>query len=122
MSGYVLVAFGGALGSVCRYFISRQFATKIVSTFPWGILLCNVLGCFLMGCVVGFFASRAGYASIWRPGVCIGFLGGFTTFSSFGLDTLMLGQQSAWHLAVLNILLTVVFSLLATVAGFYLAR
>lgn len=112
------VMAGGALGSLGRFGLSRwiQSVTRF-SDYPWGIFVCNVLGCFVMGILAGILIHRLEVGPLWRATLMIGFLGGFTTFSSFTLDTITLLQQGDMMSALSNILLTLFFCLLATVSG-----
>jgi CrcB protein len=119
MQSYIWVAIGGALGSVARYWCSGVAARLIGETFPWGTLIVNVLGCL----IIGFFATITGpdgrllTGTIPRQFVMIGICGGFTTFSSFGLQTLNLLQDGEWLYAGSNIVGSVVLCLLAVWIG-----
>ena len=114
------VAIGGALGSVSRFGLSRWVQTlPSLQNFPWGILLCNVLGCFLIGVFYGVFEHKLTLGPVWRAGIMIGFLGGFTTFSSFSLDTLHLLQSYGAFSALSNVFLNLVVCLLATAVGIW---
>ncbi|HVM50267.1 MAG TPA: fluoride efflux transporter CrcB [Candidatus Acidoferrum sp.] len=124
MFAYLWIAIGGALGSVGRYWFSGFVARHVGESFPWGTLLVNVSGCF----VIGFFATVTGPDGRWlvRPwfrqqffmlGVC----GGYTTFSSFSLQTLTLAQEGEWLYAGANVLLSVATCLLAVWLGHLLA-
>ena len=115
----LLVFLGGGLGAVARWGLStgigKVTAKTALAKFPLGILACNLLGCFLIGCVFGYFAQKN---PSWAfPLLVTGFLGGFTTFSTFGRDTFEALQQGFTLLAVLNILLSVVLGVLAVWAG-----
>jgi len=119
---YLLIALGGALGSVARFALSGLVANQIGATFPWGTLVVNVTGSF----VIGFFATLTGpdgrvFASsnarqFFMTGVC----GGYTTFSSFSWQTLKLLQDREWLYAGGNILLSVVLCLIAVWLGWML--
>ena len=119
MALYLLIALGGALGSVARFGLSGVVANHIGTTFPWGTFVVNVTGSF----VVGFFATLTGpdgriFASsnarqFFMTGVC----GGYTTFSSFSLQTLNLAQDGEWVQAGGNAVLSLVSCLLAVWLG-----
>ena len=121
---YLWVALGGALGSVSRYWLSGLIAERFGQTFPWGTLTINVTGSF----VIGIFAamaipegrldpqSRAFTTQFLMIGVC----GGYTTFSSFSLQTLNLLRDREWLYAGGNILLSVVLCMLAVWLGYLL--
>jgi CrcB protein len=119
MAIYLWVALGGALGSAGRYWLSGIAAQAIGETFPWGTLLVNVTGSF----IIGFFAVLTGpdgrvYASsAARQFVMVGICGGYTTFSSFSLQTLNLMNDGEWFRAGANIGLSVVLCLIAVWAG-----
>ncbi len=119
MGMYVYVAIGGAIGTVGRYWLSGVVARLIGETFPWGTLLINVTGSF----IIGFFATLTGpdgkiYAtSSARQFVLTGICGGYTTFSSFSLQTLNLVNDGEILRAGANVGLSVVLCLLAAWAG-----
>src|SRR5262249_13319514 len=123
MASYVWIAIGSALGGMARYWCSGIVARLVGETFPWGTLLINVLGSF----VIGFFATLTGpdgrllVPSVVRQFVMIGICGGYTTFSSFSLQTLNLANDSEYLYAGLNIVLSVVLCLLAVWLGSVLA-
>lgn len=107
----LLVALGGALGSTAR-FLSATAMTRLYPAFPFGTLLVNVLGCFLMGMLAGWTSDRT-----LRAALGVGMLGGFTTFSAFGGDTLALAQGGSLRLAAINVIANVGLGLLAVWAG-----
>ena len=123
MVQYIWVAVGGALGTTGRYFISGVAARLIGETFPWGTLIINVTGSF----IIGFFAALTGpdgrvyVGSTARQFVMTGICGGYTTFSSFSLQTLNLVNDGEWVRAGANVGLSVALCLIAVWAGFLLA-
>lgn len=86
----VLVALGGALGAVCRYLAGNVVSKAVDSALPWGTFLINLGGCFAMGLLMTVIVERGLLPAAWRLFLCVGLLGGFTTFSSFGYEALML--------------------------------
>ena len=120
---YLWIALGSALGGMARYFCSGIAARWIGETFPWGTLMVNVAGSF----IIGFFATLSGpdgrvfVGSTARQFVMIGLCGGFTTFSSFSLQTLNLMQDGEWVYAGANITGSVILCLVAVWAGYVLA-
>jgi CrcB protein len=120
---YLWVALGGALGSMARFWLSALVIERLGPQFPWGTILINILGSF----VIGFFATFTGpggrlLASFnTRAFVMVGICGGFTTFSAFSLQTLDLVRANHWGQAAANILLSVIICLLAVWAGHALA-
>jgi CrcB protein len=123
MEAYIWVAVGGAIGTIGRYWLSGVVARLAGETFPWGTLIINVSGSF----VIGFFAALTGpdgrvfVGSNARQFVMIGLCGGFTTFSSFSLQTLNLMNDGEWVRAGGNIILSVMLCLIAVWAGYVLA-
>jgi len=123
MGTYLWIALGSAIGGVGRYWCSGLVARAFGETFPWGTLIVNVLGSFL----IGFFATltapdgRLFVGSTTRQFVMIGLLGGYTTFSSFSLQTLNLLNDGEWLYAGANITLSVLLCLIGVWAGHVLA-
>jgi len=117
------VALGSALGGVARYGLSGLIARSFGETFPWGTLVVNVLGSFLIG-IVATLTGPDGRVLVspvtrqfWMPGI----FGGFTTFSSFSLQTLSLVQDGEWTRAFANVTLSVALCLLGVWLGASLA-
>lgn len=124
MIGYLYVAAGGALGSVLRYWISRSADSYAHTVFPWGTLLVNVSGSFVIGVLsaLALAESRWGLGDNARLFLMVGICGGFTTFSSFSLQTLGLLREGLLLRAGGNIALSVLLCLLATWAGLALMQ
>src|SRR6056297_1027353 len=116
----ISVALGGALGSVARYLIVLLAARGFGTAFPWGTLVVNVAGSFMMGVLVTLLSMR-GAAQV-APLMVAGFLGGFTTFSAFSLDAVALWERAATSSAVVYVAASVFVSLSALVAGVALVR
>lgn len=87
---YLYIFIGGGLGAMSRFGITQLVEKITKASFPYGTLTANVLGSFLIGIVVAWFESKTNAFAHWRPLFVTGFLGGFTTFSSFSYDTLQL--------------------------------
>jgi CrcB protein len=123
MASYFWIAVGSALGGIARFWCSGVVARLIGETFPWGTLIVNVTGSF----VIGFFATLTGpdgrvFASTTtRQFVMVGLCGGYTTFSSFSVQTLNLMTDGEWFRAGGNIVLSVVLCLIAVWLGHILA-
>jgi CrcB protein len=123
MLNYVLVAVGGALGSISRFWASGFIANRFGQSFPWGTLFVNVTGSFL----IGLFATLTAPEGRWLVGpsgrtfFMTGFCGGYTTFSSFSLQTLNLAKDEEWLYAGGNAVLSLVLCLVAVWLGHVLA-
>ena len=122
MPPWLLVAVGGALGSVSRYACSLFVTQRLGQSFPWGTLVVNVVGSFAIGVLAAFITApqRAG-SPIIRDFMMVGFLGGFTTFSAFSLQTLQLIRDGKMTAALMNVAASVVVCLIAVWLGFLLA-
>ena len=122
MLAYLWVAMGGAIGSVGRYWLSGLVAERFGETFPWGTLIINVTGSFIIGIFAAFtdpegrVLASPGFRQFFMIGIC----GGFTTFSAFSLQTLRLAQDREWLYAGGNILLSVMLCLIAVWLGYLL--
>ncbi len=119
MQGYFAVMVIGAIGCAARMWMSSFISEKYAPTFPLGTLAVNILGCFIIGLFASMTRPDGGLLvqPIVRQAVMIGFLGGFTTFSSFGLQTIaLLNDGEIWY-ASLNVFLSVVLCLVAVWIG-----
>lgn len=118
------VAVGGALGSMARYGLMVLVSRFVPSSFPYGTFAANVLGAFLMGVWIAIMANMmpAARARELHLLLAVGFLGGFTTFSTFTIDTFLLMEKGLMVEAVLYVIGSFLVSLLALIAGMYLIR
>jgi CrcB protein len=114
------VALGGAIGSVARYFVNINAARLIGPQFPWGTVIVNVVGSFLMGLIIVVLLHKD--AMRFAPFLMTGILGGFTTFSAFSLDSWKIWSDYSIYVALLYALGTVIVSFLALVVGIFVAR
>jgi CrcB protein len=123
MAIYFWIAVGSAVGGVARYWCSGVAARLIGETFPWGTLIVNVVGSFIIGFVATLTApeGRIFIGSTARLGIMAGFCGGYTTFSSFSIQTLNLMNDGEWVYAGANVVLSVVLCLVAVWLGHVLA-
>lgn len=120
---WLYVALGGASGAVSRFALMSMIGRRLGSGFPYSTLTVNVLGSFAMGVLVALLARYLPPAqNEIRALVVVGFLGGFTTFSSFSLDVVTLYERGQWEAALLYIGLSVAACVLALMAGLYLFR
>jgi fluoride exporter len=116
------VAVGGAIGSVARYLVAIGSGKIFGTNFPWGILIINVTGSFLIGVFVGLFATKWDLPQSVRIFLTVGICGGYTTFSTFSLDSYYLMERGQLLMALAYIVGSVVLSICALVGGLYLAR
>ena len=86
----MMIALGGALGAVSRFLLGNAVSKAIGSALPYGTFVINVIGCFALGLLMTLIVDREMLPAAWRLFLCVGFLGGFTTFSSFGYEALMM--------------------------------
>ena len=123
MQTIVLVGAGGAFGSICRYLLNVAMTRTLGPGFPYGTLAANALGGFLMGVLVGVLALRGGGdQERWRLLVGVGVLGGFTTFSSFSLETALMIERRQLEIAAFYVLTSVVAAIGGLFLGLFLMR
>jgi fluoride exporter len=117
-----LVFIGGGIGAVFRYLLAGWIYKVIGSDFPYGTLVVNVLGCFVIGLFLTMAEDRFLISPSVRTFVAVGIIGGFTTFSTFNFETLELLKDGAIAFALLNVVASVVVGLSATWAGAIIGR
>ncbi|MGB5833244.1 MAG: fluoride efflux transporter CrcB [Thiohalocapsa sp.] len=116
------IAGGGAIGAVARFLVSTGVYRLLGRDFPWGTLVVNVLGSFAMGLLFVLLLERSLMAPELRAAIMVGFLGSFTTFSTFSMETLTLVEQGEALRALLNVAVSVLLCLVACWAGIVAAR
>jgi CrcB protein len=114
---YLLIALGGALGSIARYFVGGVVAERMGVRFYYGTLLINVSACFLIGLVLEYLNHHAGLSSAWRYFVPIGFLGAYSTFSTFEWEAWSSFTSGAFWMGILYITVSIIAGLIAVAAG-----
>jgi CrcB protein len=117
MQAWLLMALAGAIGTLCRYALGRWVLNMAGGTFPWGTFAVNMIGCLLIGVVAASIEKEALVSPMVRLVVIVGFLGGFTTFSSFALEGYSLWHTHDWLAAGGYVLLTNLTGLGAVWAG-----
>lgn len=115
------IGLGSFLGGISRYLVTLFLQNKFLSTFPYGTLGVNIIGCFLIGIVYGL-SARGNINVEWRLFLATGFLGGFTTFSSFSNDTVSLLRDAQYWQAFSYVALSVLVGLVATFGGISLIK
>lgn len=118
----VLVAFGGSIGAITRYLVSNWSAERLGAGFPYGTLIVNVVGCFIIGAFMTVTTERLIVSPYWRLLITVGFVGGLTTFSSFSYETFRLLEDADMIVALYNIGLNLVLGFFATWIGIGAAR
>lgn len=122
MRAYVAIAIGGVLGCWARYAMTNLVQAIYGRGFPYATLSVNVLACFLMGFLFVETLERLTISPVLRIGILTGFIGGFSTFSTFSMETLLLAEQGEAAKSVLYVVLSVFLGMLATFGGAFIAR
>lgn len=117
-----LVALGGSIGATMRYLVSDWTAQRWGADFPYGTLIVNVVGCFIIGLFMSLVTERIIVSPYWRLLVTVGFIGGLTTFSSFSYETIKLINDGQMTFALYNIIANFVLGFFATWTGISLAK
>lgn len=118
MDKFIWIAFAGALGSLARYGVATYVQRRADTTFPWGVFTANMIGSFLFGLIWAYSEDRDWVSEDMRAFAFAGFLGAFTTFSTFAFDNVQLARSSNWQFLMLNILLTNAVGISLAFAGF----
>jgi CrcB protein len=119
---YASIAMGGAAGACLRFFLSQMAIQLFGKGFPFGTLLVNVLGSFILGLLYSLIEQGQLQTIPWRSLVGVGFLGALTTFSTFSVETVMLLQQGEWVKSIVNVFVNVIFCLFAAWLGMQIVK
>lgn len=122
MQTILWISIGAIVGANLRYFVGQSVAKLLSSTLPYGTLVINITGSFILGFFLVWTGERVLADPRWRLLIAIGFCGGYTTFSSFAYETFALFEQGRFAASVLNVIVTNVLSMVAVVAGAAIAR
>ena len=118
----LLVGLAGLAGTLCRYWLSGALARRYGEAFPAGTLAVNLAGCFAAGLLFHFMQERHAFSETARAAVFVGLLGGFTTFSAYGLQTFELLRDGRVGFAALNVVASNLLGVLSVCAGYALAK
>jgi len=113
----LFVALGGAIGSVARYLLGGWFAARFGAAFPYGTFVINVTGSFIIGLFLAYAQDRVSLSPYWRLFFAVGFVGGYTTFSTFEYESVRLFQDGEMLLGALYLMGSVVTGGIAAIAG-----
>lgn len=119
---YGFIALGGALGALGRYIVSTWVGNRSSIVFPWGTFSVNVLGCFVLGVIYILGTEKLMISANMRTFLTVGFLGAFTTFSTFSLDTLKMMLSGEEKIAFIYVMVSIVIGLIATYLGMVIAK
>lgn len=103
MSRYVMIALGGAAGALARYQVAAMIQSRLPLGFPWGTFVVNVTGCFAMGLAMVLLTDRLVSNPSWRYLIPIGFIGAYTTFSTFEFETFRAVTEGGWLIGAANV-------------------
>lgn len=120
--GFVWVFLGGGIGAMLRHAVNLSAARAFGTHFPSGTLIANATGSLVMGLLAGYFAFRGDAPQAWRLFLMTGVLGGYTTFSAFSLDSVLLAERGEWLLAATYVLLSVGLAIAGLMGGLSLVR
>jgi CrcB protein len=119
---YLLVFFGGGLGATLRHVINMASARWLGMAFPYGTFIINITGSIVMGLIAGYLSFKGEAAQPWRLFLMTGILGGYTTFSAYSLDSVLLYERGELGLAVFYVVGSVVIAIAGLIAGLALMR
>ena len=119
---FLVIGFGGFFGAILRYFVSKAATIYFGNTIPYGTLIVNGVGSFLLAFLYTISIEKSVISENMRFFIGVGFMGAFTTFSTFSVETLNLFEDGAYMLSSLNVLLNVSISIFAAFLGMYLAK
>lgn len=122
MTKYLVVGLGGFLGANARFWLATWAAERFGATFPWGTLIINVSGSFLIGLILTYLSARVGLSVNYRLLLATGFLGAYTTFSTFTFESLTLLRDGSYLIGFANLLGSLALGLMAVFGGYLVGR
>lgn len=117
MLKYLMVGLGGCIGAIARFWLGDYIGSRMGTRFPYGTFVINISGSFLVGFIVTVLSAKAHLSANWRYLVPVGFIGAYTTFSTFEFETLRSIQDGQFAIASLNVVLSVLVGFIAVWAG-----
>jgi fluoride exporter len=118
---FLLLVFG-ALGTLARYLLQGVIQTRVGGTFPSGTLVVNLIGCFLIGGIGEYALLHLSFPPEWRIGITVGFIGGFTTFSTYCWETVRMLQDGEWRNGTIYVLASLIGGLICVIFGMRIAE
>jgi fluoride exporter len=122
MGKYMAIALGGAIGALARFIIGNFISTYVTSSFPWGTFIINITGSFIIGFFLTLISDQIQISPNWRLAIAVGFVGAYTTFSTFEFEILKLIENNNLHTALLYVTASVLIGFLAVWGGAVTAR
>ena len=122
MQKYLLIAAGGALGSIARYWVGSTIAGRMGTRFPFGTFVINMTACIIIGFSLTYLGKRAGLSPAWRFFIPVGFIGAYSTFSTYEWETLSTMRSGAFFLAAIYAVGSLVLGLISVWGGSLLAE
>lgn len=122
MTKYLIVAFGGAVGSMLRFWAGGYVSSRLGTRFPYGTLVINITASFLIGFIMTLLAERAHWSPNWRYLLVVGFLGGYSTFSSFEYESFRVFQDGEFLITAMNIVFSVALGFVSVWLGVIAGR
>jgi CrcB protein len=122
LNKYILIALGGAVGSLARYWVGSTLAGRLGARFPYGTFVINITACVIIGFSMGLLGKRADLSPAWRFLIPVGFVGAYSTFSTFEWETFTTLQNGAYWIAFLYVALSFVLGLAAVWSGAVVAK
>lgn len=122
MQKYIFIAIGGSLGAIARYGVGAAVASRLGTRFPYGTLIINITACIIIGFAMTFLGKRADLNPAWRFLIPVGFLGAYSTFSSYEWETFSTLRTGAFTLATLYAFISLIVGLVAVWCGVMIAE
>ena len=122
MSKYLVIALGGAVGAIARYVLGSFITARVESGFPWGTFVINVTGSFIIGFFLTLISEQITVDPRWRLAIAVGFVGAYTTFSTFEYEVLRLIEEGSFSTGLMYVTMSLLIGFLAVWGGSITAR